>query len=33
MTTITLPHNWNPYDWQLDVLEARERILHDLATS
>ena len=24
MTTITLPHNWNPYDWQLDVLEARE---------
>lgn len=24
MTTITLPHQWNPYDWQLDVLEARE---------
>src|SRR5690606_13313903 len=22
---ITLPHEWVPYDWQLDVLEARER--------
>lgn len=25
MTTITLPHEWQPYPWQLDVLDALER--------
>ena len=24
MTVITLPHDWTPYPWQLDVLKARE---------
>lgn len=25
MSEIVLPHDWDPYDWQVDVLAARER--------
>lgn len=28
---ITLPHDWVPYDWQLDVLEAREKGIKRIA--